>query len=77
LGLCRLSGLLAGQVDLAVAVVAGAYEANHLGLDCESLTVAGDVAESETGQFGLGVKPSRPGETVSKIMTLCQLPRRS
>src|SRR6266508_4833108 len=58
-------GLPPGHVGLVVAVLTRAHdEPDQLRLGRESLTVAGGVAEQETGQLCLGVERPMLGETV-------------
>src|SRR6266516_1223265 len=58
-------GFPPGQVGLVVAVLTGAHdEPDQLRLGRESLTVAGGVAEQESGQLCLGVERPMLGETV-------------
>src|SRR6266545_3872237 len=56
-------GFPPGQVGLVVAVLTGAHdEPDQLRLGRESLTVAGGVAEQESGQLCLGVERPILGE---------------
>src|SRR6266496_911966 len=58
-------GLPPGHVGLVVAVLTRAHdEPDQLRLGRESLTVAGGVAEQETGQLCLGVERPILGETM-------------